>query len=132
MAADLPHVVVTAAVVEREGAFLVARRLEGTHLEGYWEFPGGKCDAGESHPACLERELLEELGAPSRVGAEIFSVSHAYPDRIIELHFFECELLGEPAPVIGQEIRWVGRDELRTLRFPPADEALLARLATGD
>lgn len=128
MGAELPRLVVTAAVVERGGMFLVTRRLKGTHLEGYWEFPGGKCDGGESHEDCLARELLEELGVRSRIGHEIFSTAHAYPDRIIELHFFETQLLDEPRPQIGQQIRWVLRAELKALNFPPADEELLEML----
>jgi len=123
--------VVTAAVIERDDAFLVTRRLKGTHLEGYWEFPGGKCDAGESPRACLERELREELGVQSRVGAEIFSIAHAYPERIVELHFFACDLDGEPRPLIGQEMRWARRAELGSLQFPPADAELLERLMRG-
>ena len=128
MSAELPRLVVTAAVIERNGAFLVTRRLKGTHLEGCWEFPGGKCDPGESHEACLRRELVEELGARSRIGAEIFSISHAYPERIVELHFFACALEDEPRALIGQEMRWVGRSDLRTLEFPPADAELLRLL----
>jgi 8-oxo-dGTP diphosphatase len=118
-------IVVTAAVIERDGAFLVTRRLKGTHLEGYWEFPGGKCDPGESHEECLARELLEELGTPSRVGPEILSTSHAYPGRVVELHFFRCDLLDEPRALIGQDMRWVQRADLHTLQFPPADAELL-------
>ena len=53
-------IIVTAAVIERDGRFLVTRRLKGTHLEGTWEFPGGKCDAGETLTDCLARELREE------------------------------------------------------------------------
>jgi mutator protein MutT len=124
----LPRIVVTAAVIERDGAFLVTRRLEGTHLAGYWEFPGGKCEAGESHAASLEREILEELEAGVRVGDEVFQISHAYPDRVVELHFFACTLTGEPRPMLGQEVRWVTRDELPALEFPPADEELIRRL----
>jgi len=131
MGADLPRIVVTAAVIARGDTFLVTRRLKGTHLEGYWEFPGGKCDAEEPHPRCLEREILEELGARSRIGAEIFTVAHAYPERIVELHFFECELEDEPRPLIGQEMRWVARGELGTLSFPPADAELLAMLSSS-
>src|SRR6059058_13986 len=91
-------VVVTAAVVEIDGRFLVTRRQKGVHLEGLWEFPGGKCDRDETLKACLERELLEELDVASRIGAELFTTTHAYPDRSVELHFFSCELLGEPKP----------------------------------
>jgi 8-oxo-dGTP diphosphatase len=119
------RIVVTAAVIERDGAFLVTRRLRGVHLEGCWEFPGGKCEPGESHSACLAREIEEELGAGIRVGAEIVSIEHAYPDRVVELHFFECELTGDPAPRLGQEMQWVARTRLRALDFPPADAELL-------
>jgi 8-oxo-dGTP diphosphatase len=125
------RVVVTAAVIERENAFLVTRRPSGVHLEGCWEFPGGKCEPGESHVASLEREIAEELEAGIVVGAEVFTVSHAYPDRVVELHFFKCQLVGEPRALLGQEMRWVAREELRSLTFPPADEELIGRLAGG-
>ena len=125
----VPHIVVTAAVIERNGRFLLTRRLRGTHLEGAWEFPGGKCEAGETHAACLEREILEELDAAVRVGQEVFAVTHPYPERTVELHFFECELLGEPRPMIGQEMMWVRGAELASLEFPPADAELIAILS---
>lgn len=124
-------IVVTAAVVERGGAFLVTRRLVGTHLAGTWEFPGGKCEAGEPLEACLWREIREELGARCTVGPEIFSVTHDYAERRIELHFYACTLLDEPVPLLGQEMRWVPRDQLTGLEFPPADDELIRRLATG-
>ena len=121
-------IVVTAAVIDRDGRFLVTRRQQGVHLEGYWEFPGGKCDAGESLDACLARELREELDVEARVGEEVFVTTHAYADRSVELHFFRCDLQGEPRPQLGQEMRWVRRDELATLEFPPADAALIQML----
>jgi 8-oxo-dGTP diphosphatase len=124
--------VVTAAVVEREGLFLVTRRQAGVHLEGYWEFPGGKCEAGENHAGCLRREIREELGVDALVREEFFTVTHDYPDRIVELHFFSCELAGEPVPAMGQDMRWVTRAELSTLAFPPADTALIRLLSRRD
>ena len=123
------RIVVTAAVVERSGAYLVTRRLRGTHLEGLWEFPGGKCEDGETHEACLLRELREELGCDASIGARLLEVAHEYPERTVELHFFRCELKGQPQALLGQEIRWVARTELRTLDFPPADEELIQMLA---
>ena len=106
--------IVTAAVIERAGTFLVTRRPAGVHLEGYWEFPGGKCEPDESLDACLRRELL--------------AVSHDYPDRRLELHFLACSLHGEPTPLLGQQMQWVARASLRGLAFPPADDELIALL----
>jgi mutator protein MutT len=122
-------IVVTAAVIEDHGRYFVTRRQQGVHLEGCWEFPGGKCEPGESLEACLRRELREELGAEVTVGHEIFTVTHAYPEREVELHFLTCTFLNSPVPLLGQEMRWVPRDELRSLTFPPADAELIARLA---
>lgn len=121
--------VVTAAVIERDERFLVTRRLAGTHLAGTWEFPGGKCDPDESLEACMAREIAEELGVGCEVGAEIFTITHAYPERLIELHFFACRLLGEPEARIGQEMQWVPRARLTDLEFPPADAELIRLLA---
>lgn len=122
------QIVVAAAVIERDDTFLVTRRLRGTHLEGHWEFPGGKCEPGETLTACLEREIREELGTIVRVGAELHRVSHRYPDRELELHFFACTIDGTPRPLLGQEMRWVHRAALATLQFPPADGGLVKRL----
>lgn len=126
-----PAIVVAAAVIERDGCFLLTRRQQGVHLEGLWEFPGGKCEATESLPACMARELREELAVESTVGEEVFTTIHRYPERAVELHFLRCTLRGEPSPQIGQEMRWVGREELRLLDFPPADEQLIEMLTGG-
>lgn len=122
-------IVVTAAVIERDDAFLLTRRLDGTHLAGTWEFPGGKCEDGEPLQACLRRELLEELGVGADVGAEVFTVRHAYPGKTVQLHFFACQLLGDPRPLLGQQMRWVPRAQLTALEFPDADRELIRRLA---
>ena len=121
-------IVVTAAVIERDGRFLVTRRQRGVHLEGFWEFPGGKCETGEDRRSCLSRELKEELAVAVRVGDEIFATTHVYDDRSVELHFLRCELIGRPVPQIGQEMRWVERADLAALDFPPADAALIRLL----
>jgi 8-oxo-dGTP diphosphatase len=124
-------IVVLAAIVERKGLFLVSKRVEGTHLAGFWEFPGGKCEPGETHEACLARELLEELGVDAVVGPEVLVTEHAYADRVVRLHFRSCEITGEPSAMLGQQVRWVGRQELAQLPFPPADRELIARLSQG-
>ena len=125
---EMITVVVTAAVIERDSRVLLTRRLKGTHLEGYWEFPGGKCEPGESLSACLRRELREELAIDARVGKKLLSTTHEYRDRRVELHFFEATFAGDPMPQIQQEMLWVRRDELPTLKLPPADEELVALL----
>jgi 8-oxo-dGTP diphosphatase len=106
----------------------VTRRLDGTHLAGLWEFPGGKCEPGESHEDCLARELVEELGVEGVVGDELLATEHDYGDRVIRLHFRRCRITGEPTPRLGQEMRWVERQELTTLEFPPADRELIEML----
>jgi mutator protein MutT len=122
--------VVTAAVIERGERLLVTRRQRGVHLEGHWEFPGGKCDAGETLAACMARELREELDVDATVGEEMLTTTHEYEDRRVELHFFRCQIAGSPTPLQGQEMRWVSREELSGLQFPPADEQLI-RLLSG-
>jgi mutator protein MutT len=122
-------ITVVAAVIEQDGKLLLTRRLEGTHLAGLWEFPGGKSEQGEGHIECLERELREELGVEATVGEEILSTAHTYADRRVTLHFRACTIAGTPRPLIGQEIRWVQREDLRTLEFPAADAALIDALA---
>ena len=126
-----PLVVVAAAVIERDGRLLVTRRLAGTHLAGTWEFPGGKCEPGESLTDCLIRELREELGVAADVGDCLMTTVHDYPDRTIELHFLRCSIDGPPQALLDQEMRWVARDELDALDFPPADAALI-ELLTSD
>ncbi len=125
-------VVVAAAVVERDGQFLLTRRLAGTHLAGAWEFPGGKCEPGESPEACLRREIREELGVDIRVGTRLLVTRHDYPGRSVELHFYRGTIAGSPAPLLGQEMQWVLRADLESLEFPEADAELIHRLAAGD
>ena len=117
--------VVSAAVVEAENGFLVTRRQKGVHLAGYWEFPGGKCQPGETLETCLRRELQEELAVEADVGGRLLATTHDYGDRRVELHFFACTIRGTPRALQGQEIRWVPRDRLRELAFPPADNELI-------
>jgi 8-oxo-dGTP diphosphatase len=124
-------VIVCAAVIERDGAFLLTRRLEGTHLEGTWEFPGGKCEGGETPEACLAREIREELAAGIAIGERVLVTRHAYAERTVKLYFFRATLTDEPVPQIGQEMRWVPRGELRTLEFPEADADLIGILTRG-
>lgn len=123
---------VVAAVIEQDGRFLVTRRLPGVHLAGMWEFPGGKIDPDEAHDNALRRELREELDVDITVEDLVHHTTHAYPERTIALFFYRCALRGVPCPQLGQEMRWVPREELPLLGFPPADAELIDRLVTSD
>jgi mutator protein MutT len=122
------RILVVAAVIEQTDRFLVTRRQDGVHLAGFWEFPGGKVADGESHAAALRREIHEELDAGVLVRDLVLETSHAYPERIVTLFFYRCDLIGIPRPLLGQEMAWVARSELRSLNFPPADDELIRRL----
>jgi 8-oxo-dGTP diphosphatase len=127
-----PVLLVVAAVIRREGRLLITRRLEGTHLSGLWEFPGGKVEAGESPVESLRRELLEELGVAAAVGRQMLVVEHGYPERTVRLHFHACQITGEPEARLGQEMAWVSPRDLPRYQFPAADRELIMRLATGE
>jgi len=120
---------VAAAVIERDGRYLITRRLEGTHLAGLWEFPGGKLLPGEKPEDALRRELKEELGVEAAVGEVMETLDWAYPEKSVRLLFFRCALEGEPIPLEGQEMRWVKSSELSGYRFPDADATLISRLS---
>ena len=117
--------IVVAAVIEENNHFLLTRRQPGVHLAGMWEFPGGKIGESETHAIALAREIREELDAGVEVGELAFHISHAYPDRAVELFFYRCRLVGTPCPMVGQEMRWVPRNELPSLSLPPADKGLI-------
>ena len=128
---DKPYVQVTAGLIWQEGRVLIAKRPEGTHLEGYWEFPGGKQKPGESLRDCLEREIREELGLTVRADEEVGTVEHEYYARVVCLHFFNCTCLaGEPRPLESQQLRWVHPVDLPKFTFPPPDREVIELLAS--
>ncbi len=121
--------VVAGLIRDESGRYLITRRREGTHLEGLWEFPGGKREAAETLEQSLARELSEELGAVFTVTERVETVRWAYPERTVLLHFFRCQVAsGTIAPREGQLMEWVAPAEFRRYDFPPADAALLVRL----
>jgi mutator protein MutT len=131
MGHDTTAIIVVAAVIERAGAFLVTLRPAGTHLAGHWEFPGGKCDAAETCEQALRRELVEELDIEADVGERIHTVTHAYPEKTVELHFYRCTFRGEARPMLGQQMQWVARADLASLPFPAADAELIRLLSSA-
>jgi 8-oxo-dGTP diphosphatase len=123
-------ILVAAAVIERDGRILAARRKKGAHLEGRWEFPGGKLEPGESPEECLVRELEEEIGVLGKPREILEVVFHRYPEKNVLLLFYRCELVsGEPGALDCEEILWVPRAELASLDWAPADIPFVRRLA---
>jgi len=120
-----------AAVIERDGRILIARRPAALHLGGLWEFPGGKQNPGESPTAALEREIREELGATVTVGSLLERVDWTYQEKRVRLWFFRCAIDGEPRALEGQELAWVRPIDLGRYEFPPADATLVDRLSRG-
>lgn len=118
-----------AAVVERDGRYLITRRLEGTHLAGLWEFPGGKILPAETPVEALRREIREELGVEACVGELIEAVDWTYPEKRVRISFYRCAVHGEPCPQERQEMLWIEAARLPAFSFPAADLRLVERLA---
>ena len=118
---------VAAGVIRRgDGRVLIARRLPGKHMAGAWEFPGGKVGASETPRQALARELREELGVSVRRASRIMSYEQAYPQRLVELHFYLVrEYSGAPRGCEGQELAWELPRRLGGLGFLPADRPLV-------
>jgi 8-oxo-dGTP diphosphatase len=120
---------VAAGLINRDGRYLIARRRSGVHLAGFWEFPGGKREAGETLEECLRRELWEELNVRVDFVSPFHMIRHEYPESTVELHFFRCMIeSGQPAPVDSAEIRWVYPHQLEDFEFPPADRPVIEAL----
>lgn len=118
---------VTAAIIERNGKYLLARRREGDTMGGYWEFPGGGVDDGETPDMCVVRELSEELGVKARA-VSLFDAMQCADGKMVVL-FYRCEIEGEPQPLDCDELRWVNVDEIADYRLLPGDIAIARRLA---
>lgn len=121
---------VAAAVIERPGEFLLAQRPAGKPYPGYWEFPGGKIEPGESPRSALDRELLEELGIRVRAATPWITRVYAYTHATVRLHFFRVtDWDGEPRPLEDQAIRWQRIEATDVSPMLPANAPVLAALA---
>ncbi len=131
MAANPNLLVVAAAMVDGEGRVLLQQRAPGRHMEGLWEFPGGKIEQGERPEAALARELREELGVEADEPALIPAAfaSAALGERQLILLLYLCRAWqGEPRPLDASALRWVRPADMRSLDMPPADVPLIGLL----
>jgi mutator protein MutT len=117
------------AIVVREGKVLVCQRKDDDTFGGYWEFPGGKQEDGETLEQCLARELREELNIAARPTSALPPIVHDYPETLVRLFPFLCEHeSGEPEMIECQAARWIAPIQLREYRFPPANEGLIEQV----
>ncbi len=118
-----------AVIYNQQGRVLIARRPTTGVFGGFWEFPGGKVEDGETVQDCIKREILEELGIDIEVEESIITIDHLYPQFEVELMVYRCRYLhGEPQPLGCDEFRWVKVDELTQFTFPPANTQIISLL----
>ena len=120
---------VAIALVAHDGCYLVGRRGPDGPLAGYFEFPGGKCDPGESLDACAVRECLEETGLAIEVVRLRYNVLHTFPYGTVHLHFFDCRLASAHKSIrLRPGFAWVPTGSLANLQFPEPNRTLVAEL----
>jgi 8-oxo-dGTP diphosphatase len=121
---------VVAAVIEREGRYLITQRRAEAVLGNLWEFPGGKVEPGEADEAALARELGERLGVHGSVGRKLGEKHHAYEGYEVEVALYAVTLREASEPSRGriQDFRWVRSDEFDQYPFPDADQKTMDQL----
>jgi len=120
---------VVAAVLEKDGRYLITQRRATAVLPLMWEFPGGRVEEGETDAHALKREVRHRLGADIEVGKLISFVSHPYEHYVVDLFLYECTLLGETLEARNvNAFKWVTSAEFDQYPFTPADEASMNKL----
>jgi 8-oxo-dGTP diphosphatase len=125
---SLVHVAV-AAIVNDQHEVLIALRPENTHQGGFWEFPGGKVEAGEQVVEALQREISEELGIDVLSSRPLIQIRHDYPDKSVLLDVHRVDsFAGQPKGMEGQPLRWQSVDKLDESEFPAANRGIIRAL----
>ena len=120
---------VTAAIIQREGKILAARRKPGAHMAGFWEFPGGKIEPGESPEECLRRELKEELSIDAAIGSFFEESCYDYGTKQVRLLCYYAEYLSGTFSLSDHdEIKWLPVGQLLQLNWAPADIPVVKKL----
>jgi mutator protein MutT len=117
---------VTAGILRKDDSILIARRGKGRHLEGFWEFPGGKLEVNETPTECLERELLEEFGIQAQVGKYLGESIYDYGDKCVRLLAYEVwQWSGDLILSDHDLLEWIEPKDAINWRIAPADVPLL-------
>lgn len=123
---------VVAAIIESEGRYLIARRSPGKHLEGFWEFPGGKIEDGETPEESLRREMREEFDVHADVGNYLGDNVHDYGSKVIRLLAYEVSVTGDLLQSTDHDcIEWATLEEMRNYHLAEADIPLLQHIAAN-
>jgi mutator protein MutT len=113
---------VTAGIIEFDNTILIARRKDGKHLAGFWEFPGGKIEKGESPESCLKRELFEELNIKVSIDSFFMDSIHNYDEKTILLKSYKCKATSKDFSLNDHDkALWIKTSELTDYKFAPAD-----------
>ena len=129
MASSAIQLISAVALIDSDGRVLLAERPEGKIFAGYWEFPGGKIETGETPEAALVRELDEELGVDTKDSclAPLGFVSHPNDTHHMVLLLYVCrKWSGRPQPKEGGQLKWVAPARLRDFEMPPANKELIS------
>jgi 8-oxo-dGTP diphosphatase len=129
MESSLRTIRVVAAVIERDGRYLITQRRPAAVLPLLWEFPGGRVEESETDAAALKREVRHRLGVEIDVGQLISFVSHPYERYVVDLYLYECRIQsGDLQPLAVNASKWVTSAEFDQYPFTPADEASMNKL----
>lgn len=121
---------VVAAVIERDGLYLITQRQETAVLPLLWEFPGGRVETGESDTGALAREVFHRISAEVIIEDKLGEHLHEYDAYDVHLSLFACRLPDgvDPVPNNVREILWVSSSDLDNYEFPPADQSTMSKL----
>ncbi len=124
----MKQIEVVAAIIRKGDKIFATQRGYGD-FKDWWEFPGGKMEAGEKPEEALKREIHEELSAEINVGELLTTVEYDYPKFHLTMHCFLCTLVGEALHLNEHEAaRWLTKDELDSVKWLPADEIVVKRI----
>ena len=126
---ETKHVV--AALIQGPEGLLAGKRADGD-LSGFWEFPGGKVEPGETPEEALRREIREELDVDLQLAWYLDTVEYDYPDFHLSMDCYVCSLEEGDVPhaTVHSELRWLSPGDLLDLRWLPADERLVRMVGT--
>jgi mutator protein MutT len=128
--ANTPVIPCGVAIIRRGAEILISQRCAEDTFGSFWEFPGGRKNPGETFEDCVVRETKEELGIDISVHSKFMEIRKKYNEKIIWLNFFLCDFVsGEPQTIECQKFQWSDVAGLKNFQFPPANEAVIAKLA---